>query len=227
MMNEQDFPYSYLSGKNHERLGSLSDGIFAFAMTLLVMDIHVPFPDAVHSERDLLRALAHMAPRIVPWLMSFLTLGIFWIGQQSQLNHLKSANRRLTWLHLLFLAFVTAVPFTTELLASFIIYRSALVIYWLNIFLLGISLIATWTYSRYSVLTDERVSEGLFVAVRRGLWISLVLFTAGAAVCIVSTYWSIACLMAVQLYYIFARRLSWPQAVRIGRDLKRPSRHGQ
>ena len=211
-MKDQEFSYNYLSGKNHERLGSLSDGIFAFSMTLLVMDLHVPLPDGIHSEQDLLRALAHLAPRVVPWLMSFLTLGIFWVGQQSQLNHLKSANRHLTWLHLLFLSFVTVVPFTTELLASFIAYRWALVIYWLNILSLGMSLIATWAYSRYSTLLDERVSEHLYVGVRRGLWISLVLFTAGAAVCVISTYWSIACLMAVQLYYIFARRLSWPHA---------------
>src|SRR4029077_1725420 len=100
-----------------------------------------PLQEAVHSEQELLLALAHLAPRVVPWLMSYLTLGIFWVGQQSQLNHLKSANRRLTWLHLLFLAFVTAVPFTTTLLATFITYRWALVIYWLNIFSLGMSLI--------------------------------------------------------------------------------------
>jgi uncharacterized membrane protein len=218
MMKDRDFSYNYMSGKNHERLGALSDGIFAFAMTLLVLDIHAPLSKAIHSEQDFLLALTHLAPRVVPWLMSYLTLGIFWVGQQSQLNHLKSANRRLTWLHFLFLAFVTAVPFTTALLATFITYRGALVIYWLNIFSLGMSLIATWKYSRSSGLLDEQVSEHLYVAVLKGLWIAQVLFAAGAAVCIVSTYWSIACLMAVQSYYIFGRTLSWPHAAGVRCD---------
>ncbi len=66
----------------------MSDGIFAVAMTLLVLDLHVPVAQAVHSEHDLWRALAALAPRLVVYLLGFLTLGIFWVGQQTQLNHL-------------------------------------------------------------------------------------------------------------------------------------------
>jgi uncharacterized membrane protein len=60
----------------------LSDGIFAVAMTLLVLEIHVPEIAGVHTERDLPRALAPLLPRLLVYLMSFLTLGIFWNGQQ-------------------------------------------------------------------------------------------------------------------------------------------------
>ena len=76
-------PYNRIAGQSLERLSALSDGLFAFAMTLLVLDIRVPAMEAIHSESDLWRALLGLAPRIGMYLMSFLTLGIFWLGRQT------------------------------------------------------------------------------------------------------------------------------------------------
>jgi len=61
--------------------------------------------------------------------MSFIRLGIFWIGQQTQLNHLARSDRGLTWIHILFLFAVTILPFSTRLLAEFTENRVALVVY--------------------------------------------------------------------------------------------------
>jgi uncharacterized membrane protein len=55
----------------------VSDGLFAIAMTLIVLEIRVPPEASVHSEADLGRALVALSPRIIMHLMSFLTLGIF------------------------------------------------------------------------------------------------------------------------------------------------------
>ena len=100
-----------------ERLAALSDGIFAVAMTLLVLDLRVPATEAVRSEHDLWHALAALSPQIVMYMMSFITLGIFWVGQQTQLNYLARSNRSLTWIHIGFLFAVTITPFSTRLLA--------------------------------------------------------------------------------------------------------------
>ena len=79
--------YNLVAGQSVERLAALSDGIFAVSMTLLVLDLRVPAAEAIHSERDLWHALAVLAPRLVIFLMSVMTNGIFWVGQQTQLNH--------------------------------------------------------------------------------------------------------------------------------------------
>jgi uncharacterized membrane protein len=63
-------------------------------MTLLVLDLRVPANDAAHSERDLWRVLVAPSPRSLIFLMS-MTLAIFWIGQQTQLNQLARADRNL------------------------------------------------------------------------------------------------------------------------------------
>ncbi len=95
--------YNQIAGRSVERLAALSDGIFAVAMTLLVLDLRLPATEAIHGEHDLWRALVALGPRLVVYLMSFLTLGIFWVGQQTQLSHLARSDRSLTWIHILFL----------------------------------------------------------------------------------------------------------------------------
>ena len=92
--------YDQVAGRNLQRLEGLSDGVFAFAMTLLVLDLRPPESISVHSEADLWRALVAFGPRIVTWLLSFFTLGIFWVGQQTQLNHLERSEHSLSWIHL-------------------------------------------------------------------------------------------------------------------------------
>jgi uncharacterized membrane protein len=136
--------YNQIAGQSVERLAALSDGVFAVAMTLLVLDLRVPAAEAVHSEHDLWRALLALSPRLVMYMMSFLTLGIFWVGQQTQLNHLARSDRGLSWIHILFLFAVSITPFSTMLLAEFFAYRLALIAYWLNILLLGATLYLSW-----------------------------------------------------------------------------------
>lgn len=94
--------YNRIAGQSVERLAALSDGIFAVAMTPLLLEIHVPAKELIRSEGDLRHALAALASQLLVYLMSFLTLGIFWVGQQTQLNHLERCERHLTWIHLAF-----------------------------------------------------------------------------------------------------------------------------
>ena len=113
-------------------------------MTLLVLDLRAPAHEAIHSEHDLLAALLALAPRLVTYLMSFLTLGIFWLGQQTQLDRLARSDRDLAWIHIAFLCAVALVPFSTALLAEHIAYRVALVVYWVNILLLGLPVLLSF-----------------------------------------------------------------------------------
>ncbi len=75
--------YNQIAGQSVERLAALSDGVFAVAMTLLALDLHAPAAAAIHSELDLWHALGAVAPRLLMYLVSFMTLGIFWVGQQT------------------------------------------------------------------------------------------------------------------------------------------------
>jgi uncharacterized membrane protein len=199
--------YNQIAGQSAERLAALSDGIFAVAMTLLVLDLRVPAAEAVHSEHDLWRALVALSPRLAMYVMSFLTLGIFWVGQQTQLNHLTRSDRSLSWIHILFLFAVTVTPFSTMLLAEFIVYRLALIAYWLNILFLGSTLYLSWMCATEKGLVKDDLPREVPAAIKSRIMIAQTLYAFGALLCVISTYWSIAFIVLVQLNYAIAPRL--------------------
>jgi uncharacterized membrane protein len=196
--------YNRIAGNSVERLAAISDGIFAFAMTLLVLDLHVPATESIHSGLDLYRALLALSPQFITWVMSFLTLGIFWNGQQTQLNQLERGDRHLTWIHIAFLCAVSIVPFSTRLLTDFIHYRTALVCYWINILLLGATLYLSWRCaSRGGLVTAETTPE-ISKAISRRILVAQALYAFGTMLCIFDTYASIAFIVLVQLNFAFA-----------------------
>jgi uncharacterized membrane protein len=201
--------YNRIAGQSAERLAALSDGVFAVAMTLLVLDLHAPAVETIHSERDLWHALGALAPRLIPYVMSFITLGIFWVGQQTQLNHLARSDRGLAWIHLFFLFAVSVLPFSTTLLAQFLVYRAALLLYWANIVLLGTTLYFSWVCAMNSGLMKHDLSPEVSRAIKRRIVVAQALYAFGAALCVINTYWSIGFIVLVQLNYAIAPALWW------------------
>lgn len=218
-MNDPEKPrhrttvYNRIAGGSVERLAALSDGIFGVAMTLLLLELHVPAKDLIHSEGELLQKLAEMAPELMVYMMSFITLGIFWVGQQTQLNHLEQSDRHLTWMHLAFLFAVTLLPFSTRLLASFVTYRTALLVYWGNILLLGVLIYWCWTRAVKARLVREEVTSEVDCAVRRRIMVAQGLYAAGAALCGINTYVSIAFIVLVQINFAVAPRIPWLEKI--------------
>ena len=146
-------------------------------------------------------AMAGISPRLLMYTMSFLTLGIFWVGQQTQLNHLKRSDRNLSWIHLAFLFAVTLTPFSTSLLAEFTGRRTALLLYWLNILVLGGVLFLSWGYATRAKLVMEDLPTEIPAAICRRILIGQSLYAFAALLCLFSTYWSIAFMVSVQLFY--------------------------
>lgn len=212
--------YNRIAGQSLERLAALSDGIFAVAMTLLVLDLHVPVNEAIHSElplwvsgeiqseQVLWVALVKLSPSLLTYFMSFLTLGIFWVGQQTQLNYFARSNRYLTWIHLAFLLAVSLMPFSTALLAAFTAYRLALVVYWLNILLLGAVLFGSLQYAERAGLVKDELTSDMRPVLSRRIVIAQALYAFGALLCVFNTYVSIAFTVLVQLNYVIAPRLA-------------------
>ncbi|MEI9989961.1 MAG: TMEM175 family protein [Rhizomicrobium sp.] len=201
--------YNRIAGRNRERLAALSDGVFAFAMTVLVLDIRPPPLDDIHSEAGLVRALMHLAPRFLTFVMSFMTLGIFWVGQQTQHDALAHADRAYTWLHIGFLMAVCVLPFSTALLSEYIEFRAALLVYWFNILLLGVFLLAGWYRAKWFGLVSPNAPYNADDAFVKRVFRAQALYAIGAALCVFSTWWSIAVIFAVQLNYVIAPRI-WP-----------------
>jgi uncharacterized membrane protein len=201
------FTYNQMAGRRLDRIAALSDGVFAIAMTLIVLEIRVPDPAPIVTEQDLWTALTTLGPRLLTYFLSFLTLGIFWGGQQTQLNLFSTADRDLTWLQLAFLATVALMPFSTSLLAEFITFRLALLLYWANIFLLGLLLYIAWIYALRNKLVGRDATETASAVIKRRIIAAQALYAFGALLCFINPLWSIVFIVLVQLNFAVAPKI--------------------
>jgi uncharacterized membrane protein len=96
------------------RVEAFSDGVFAIAITLLILDVHVPSV----SQGNLGAALTRQWPTYVAYLISFAFIGIMWVNHHRLFNHIRRSDNGLMFLNLLLLLGVSVVPFPTALLAA-------------------------------------------------------------------------------------------------------------
>ncbi|HEX9096755.1 MAG TPA: TMEM175 family protein [Candidatus Dormibacteraeota bacterium] len=198
-----------LSGTSPERLSGISDGIFSVGMTLLVLGLVVPaLNGSSTTEGELWHGLKNLGPSVLVYTMSFMTLGIFWLGQGTQLGRLARSNRNYVWIHLLFLFAVTMVPFSTLLLARFYWLKPALLEYWLNIVLLGAMLLASLEYGLRANLFREEGRAGMAHLMRGRILIAQSLYAVATALCVIFPTWvSIGLIVLIQLNYVLAPRI--------------------
>lgn len=198
-----------LSGTSPDRLSGISDGIFAVGMTLLVLGLVVPLVNGSNTtESELWEALRKLGPNVLVYTMSFMTLGIFWLGQGTQLSRLGRSNRNYVWIHLVFLFAVTLVPFSTLLLGRYFWLRTALIEYWLNIVLLGAALLAALQYGLHAKLFREEGLREMAFLMRGRILIAQSLYAAATLLCVLVPTWvSIALIILIQLNYVLAPRI--------------------
>ena len=198
-----------LSGTRPERLAGIADGIFSVGMTLLVLGLGVrALSGASTTEAQLWEELQTLGPNVLIYTMSFMTLGIFWVGQGTQVGQLVRSNRHYTWLQLAFLFAVTLLPFSTALLAHFPTLKVALVEYWLNIVLLGMTLFASLQYGLRARLFKQTEMPEAASLMRGRIAIAQSLYAIATATCLIFPTWvSITLIFLVQLNYVIAPRI--------------------
>ena len=179
------------------------------AEALLVLGLAVPQVTAATStESGLANALANLGPSVLVYVMSFMTLGIFWVGQSTQTGHLARSNRHYVWIQLAFLLAVTLVPFSTALLARFPTLRLALLEYWLNIVLRGGILFVGLEYAVRARLFQESDERELVKLMRGRILIAQSLYAVAAAFSLFFSTWvSIVLIALIQLNYVVAPKI--------------------
>jgi uncharacterized membrane protein len=129
------------------RLEAFSDGVFAIAITLLVLDIVLP----AGAGRHLLRSVADLWPSYLAYVASFSTIGALWLGHNAITEYLDRVDTVFVRLNLLFLLFVAFLPFPTRLFAEYIGRNSpervAVTIYGLTLLLASTLLLTLWRYA--------------------------------------------------------------------------------
>ncbi len=188
------------------RLEAFSDGVFAIAVTLLVLDIAV----SGGAGRHLLRSIGDLWPSYLAYVASFATIGAAWLGHNAITEYLDRADAAFVRLNLLLLLVVSFLPFPTRLFADYIrqdsAERVAVTFYGISLLLASTLLMVLWRYAVWAKLVrPDAADEEIQLLTQRltpGLAAYLVLIISGLFLPILA----VIGYLAIALYYIIPSR---------------------
>jgi uncharacterized membrane protein len=199
------------------RLEAFSDGVFAIAITLLVLDLAVPARDQVRTG-GLGSALAHEWPSYFAYLVSFLVIGIIWVNHHTMFSKVNLVDRPVLFANLALLLVVSALPFPTRLLAEYLTAGSdahiAAAIYSSTMLAMGLAYSVLWiAVTRDVGLLHEHVDPVASRAALRRFGIGNIVYLATIGLSFVSAIATLSVHAALALYYCFDQ-LATPRANR-------------
>jgi uncharacterized membrane protein len=165
MMNDEDAHLSSSEERGLDRILSLSDGVFAFAITLLVLGLAVPqiSEDGLGQfalTSKLLNSLAADSTAFYSYAVSFAVIAIWWVAHHRLFRHIKKYDATLMWRNLFFLLFITIIPFLTQLMNQYGNVGVAVMIYDASQLIGGLAIAAVWTHaSKHHLLVSRSLTD--------------------------------------------------------------------
>jgi uncharacterized membrane protein len=185
------------------RLEAFSDGVFAIAITLLVLELNVPTGD--HLWHD----LKEEWPSFAAFFVSFWVIGIIWVNHHGVLDHLGRADRPILYLNLLLLLTVVFIPFPTALLADHLKSGAdenvAALIYSATFFAMGASFGFLWTYiARHRELLGVELTDDQVKRTTARFLIGNPIYAVAVAISLISPAVVLVIIALLALYYAVA-----------------------
>lgn len=182
------------------RFEAFSDGVFAIAITLLVLSFQPP-KLAVADETSITSALFGLWPQYLVYVASFASIGIMWFNHYALFHYARHISYIAVIANLALLLFVSFLPFPTLLLGQYVLLPAAVFFYGLNLFLISVCFGILW----YVATRKEDEAGGFADFVRtRNFWntAGLVVYALGMALAFVSPIASIVLFALIAFYYL-------------------------
>jgi uncharacterized membrane protein len=158
-MTEED-ERSKSRGYRVDRVLALSDGVFAFAVTLLVLDLVVPTLLPGASSMDLWQGLTKEYISFINYILSFFIAAIWWNSHHRNFEHIRDSNTALRMLNMLFLIWIALLPFFTKILDQYHSLQLSVALYATDQAAAGLMLTLMWLYaSRNNRLIDKNMKK--------------------------------------------------------------------
>jgi uncharacterized membrane protein len=128
------------------RLETLIDGIFAIAMTLLVLTINLPKPSAEQAQAVLPDLVFGLFPQLFLCIIAFLILAVFWLGHHRQFHFVETVDPKLLWINIFLLIFIVLIPFSTDIAGDYPDVAIAVLSFHINILIVGLLFWVHWLH---------------------------------------------------------------------------------
>ena len=181
-------------GKN--RIEALSDGIFAIVMTLLILEIHVPNLPPNAANVEVAPAILALWPKFVTYLVTFISLGFFWVGHHMMYHAIRRADRTLLWLNILFFMFVSLLPFSTGVLNAFPQAFIAPFFFGANLAIIGWILFFQWSYANSQ---SDMLAAFVGAEYRTTVRSRMLIVPAATTLTVLICFWSVGISLAIYL----------------------------
>ena len=143
-----------------EHVISFGDAIFAFSITFMAVSIQLPdLPQNLTQTQVIQQLIGQLGPRFTIYVISFFVIGVYWISYHQIFNHILGSHAIIVWLNLVFLFFITIIPFAVDLQVDYGLYHVVFILYALVLALAGSSLTLIWLYARKNRLIDNTMSH--------------------------------------------------------------------
>lgn len=187
-----------------DRLETLADGIFAIAMTILVVTIQIPV-GPVSSYGLLINTMGNVVPKFVVYFLSFLILAVFWI-----IHHMfyvvKKADFTLIWINILWLMFIALIPLSTSLIAQFGHFQLSQLIFDTNLLFIGFFYYLMWHYAmKHHLLADSVIPHSNYI--RKAILLLPGVIIIAIIISFINPRWSMISLFLIPVLFVVGRRI--------------------
>jgi uncharacterized membrane protein len=143
-----------------EHVISFSDAIFAFSITFMAVTIQIPdLPENLTQTQVIQSIIEKLGPRFTIYTISFFVIGVYWISYHQIFNHIVGSHVIIVWLNLVFLFFITIIPFAVDLQIDYGFYQVIFTLYALVLTMAGLSLTLIWLHARKDRLIDKSLNN--------------------------------------------------------------------
>jgi uncharacterized membrane protein len=143
-----------------EHVVSFSDAIFAFSITFMAVSIQLPdLPHHLTQTQVIQRLVGELGPRFTIYVISFFVIAVYWISYHQIFNHIVDSHAIVVWLNLVFLFFITIIPFAVDLQVDYGFYHIVFILYALVLTLAGFSLTFIWLHAKRNGLVDRTMTH--------------------------------------------------------------------
>ncbi|HEX4044838.1 MAG TPA: TMEM175 family protein [Gammaproteobacteria bacterium] len=187
------------------RLESLSDGIFAIAMTILILNLSIPPETDIGDIMSFLRT--DILLKLFVYIGSFIILGTLWIGMHFQMGMLDHINRPYLWTHVFYLMIVCIVPFSASLIAAHFHHVIALSFFAINLLCASLMQLIIFQFAYYYKLNRKIYNQEMRFAVIRRVILAPIFYTAALIVAHWHTQIAFVLLIIPIMFYIRPGRI--------------------
>jgi len=187
-----------VAGLTTGRITAFSDGVFSIAITLLVLNLHVPTVPG-----KLLDQLRTQWPSLLSYLLSFVIVGIYWVAHHNMFHYIKRSDRPFLWINILLLMCVAFIPFPAGLLGQYSGQRISLITYASSLILTNLMLSLLWWYATSNHrLVDQDIDPHFVRTVNRRNMTAPVVYLVSIGLSFLSPLASLIVFFLFPLYYI-------------------------